>query len=348
MVPSGGIWPKPLLTPSVAGAATSAAVSADVPLRLVPVRAREVLLRDAVVRFVELAALRRVEPVAPVRPVLRLVVARAPVRPEALRRVLLVLRLAAFRRVPVERFAVAFRVALRTALRAPVARFATARFAVPRFAVARRAVLRAPVVRLAAVRRVVAFLRPVVRLTADFARVVFLRAPVVARFAVERRVVALRAVVRLTDDFFRVVAFLRVPVERFAVVRRVPVERDAVALRRVPVERLRDAVVFRAAVDRVELDLLRAVAMCLLLVGEFGGNNYSRSMRAAPAVIPQKTHLSYLEMSSTAMSRATSVTVLPLSSERGFKDIRLLKLSVNASPFVCSRCSPFGELPASR
>jgi hypothetical protein len=123
--------------------------------------------------------------------------------------------------------------------------------------------LRAPVVRLAVVLRVA--LRAVVRFAVDF-----LRAPVV-RLAVD-----LRAVV-----FLRVVAFLRVPVVRFAAVRlRVPVERAV--LRRVPVERLRDAV-FRAAVDRpVELDLLRAVAMCLLLLGEFGGNNYVAQYACCP------------------------------------------------------------------
>jgi hypothetical protein len=43
----------------------------------------------------------------------------------------------------------------------------------------------------------------------------------------------------------------------------------AAVVRRVPVERVRD-------VDLVPLDLLLAVAMCLLLLGEFGGNNYTR------------------------------------------------------------------------
>jgi hypothetical protein len=50
-------------------------------------------------------------------------------------------------------------------------------------------------------------------------------------------------------------------------------------LRRAPVERL---AVFRAPVDLVELDLLRAVAMCLLLLGEFGGNNYVAQYECCP------------------------------------------------------------------
>jgi hypothetical protein len=118
--------------------------------------------------------------------------------------------------------------------------------------------LRVPVERLAVVLRVA--LRAVVRFAVDFLRV---------------------PVARLAVDFLRVVAFLRVPVVRFAAVRlRVPVERAV--LRRAPVERLRDAV-FRAAVDRpVELDLLRAVAMCLLLLGEFGGNNYVAQYECCP------------------------------------------------------------------
>jgi hypothetical protein len=115
------------------------------------------------------------------------------------------------------------------------------------------------------------------------------------------------AVERLAVERFAAVERLaveRFAVERFAAVRRVPVER-AELVRRAPVERAR--VVVLRAVDRpveplerlLELDLLRAVAMCLLLVGEFGGNTSWCSMSVAPAVIQQEMHLSYLEMSST-------------------------------------------------
>src|SRR5581483_5533679 len=261
-----GVMPRSLCV-STTGVGVPPVRPADVPVRLVPVRARDVLLREAVLR-VERAAVRRVEPAAPVRRVLlvRLVVARAPVRPEELRR------------APVERLA---------------------------------AVGRVPVVRLAAVRRV-----PVERLA-------------VVRFAAVRRVPVERLAVE------------RLAVERLAAVRRVPVERLAVvrfaAVRRVPVERER-AVVLRPVVERrvvpllervLELVLLRAVAMCLLLLGEFGGNNVPCSMRVAPAVIQQERHHSYLEMSSTTSPvcasdafRATSAcatmpTSVPSSSTTG-------------------------------
>jgi hypothetical protein len=46
-------------------------------------------------------------------------------------------------------------------------------------------------------------------------------------------------------------------------------------------------------------DLLLAVAICSLLVGDVGGNADVCSMRAASAVIQQERHLSYFEMSST-------------------------------------------------
>jgi hypothetical protein len=93
-----------------------------------------------------------------------------------------------------------------------------------------------------------------------------------------------------------------VPVDRAVVLRRVPVERAEV-VRRVPVERARDVVLrpVEPLLERLlELDLLLAVAMCLLLVGEFGGNDYWRSICVAPAVIQQNRHLSYFEMSSTS------------------------------------------------
>jgi hypothetical protein len=77
------------------------------------------------------------------------------------------------------------------------------------------------------------------------------------------------------------------------------------------------------------LDLLRAVAICSLLVGDVGGNAAVCSMRVASADIQQGRHLSYFEMSSTtspvcssdalrAMSAwATMPTSLPSSSTTG-------------------------------
>src|SRR5690349_20969465 len=90
--------------PSPPGAVTSGAgvVGDDTPVRLVPVRARDVVLRELLDRF----AVRRVVPLAPVRRVLLVllaVVARAPVRPELLRR--LVLRRAVLRPDVLRRFA---------------------------------------------------------------------------------------------------------------------------------------------------------------------------------------------------------------------------------------------------
>jgi hypothetical protein len=150
-----------------------------------------------------------------------------------------------------------------------------------RVPVLRDAVLRPPVERELVERRVPVEREPVERVPVE-------RVPVLRRVPVER------------------VPVERVPVERVPVLRRVPVERVEL-VRRVPVERER-GVVLRPLDDRpvepllerlLELDLLRAVAMCLLLVGEFGGNTSLRSMGVAPAVIQQETHLSYFEMSST-------------------------------------------------
>jgi hypothetical protein len=79
----------------------------------------------------------------------------------------------------------------------------------------------------------------------------------------------------------------------------------------------------------VPLDLLRAVAICSLLVGDVEGNADGGSMRVASADIQQELHLSYFEMSSTrspvcasdalrAMSAcATMPTSLPSSSTTG-------------------------------
>ena len=140
------------------------------------------------------------------------------------------------------------------------------------------------------------------------------------RFAVLRRAVLRLAVLRL--------AVLRRAVLRFAVARlavlRLAVLRFAVL--RVPVERF-------AAVLRPALDLLRAVAIRSLLVGDVGGNADVCSMRAASADIQQEHHLSYFEMSSTrspvfasdalrAMSAwATMPTSLPSSSTTGKRRI---------------------------
>src|SRR5581483_10169783 len=257
MVPSDGV------TPSAAGVAMPPARPVDRPVRLVPVRARDVLvllfLRE-VLRLRVPVALRR----AVVRPAVDL-------RREPPERVAL--------RVPVDRLAVDLR-------RVPVERFAVERLAVD--------LRRVPVERFA-----------VERLAVDLRRVP------VERFAVERLAVDLRAPVERFAVDLR-----RVPVERFAVVLRVPVDRFAVVLRavllrRVPVERF---AVDRVPLDRVELDLLLAVAMCLLLLGEFGGNNYWRSMSVAPAVIQQKGHLSYLEMSSTTSPVRLSAACLATSA----------------------------------
>jgi len=235
---------------------------------------------------------------------------------------------------------------------------------VERVAVLRRLVaVRVPVERVAVLRRLVAERVPVLRpaepvdlradarpprapsvFAADFTRLVVLRRLTAERVPVERFAVERLAVER--------VPVLRVPVERFAVerfaVERVPVLRRVVppllrdaVVRRVPVEReavLRFAVL-RPDVDRlvappaervlVPVDLLRAVAICSLLVGDVGGNADVCSMRVASADIQQEPHLSYFEMSSTrspvcasdalrAMSAcATMPTSLPSSSTTG-------------------------------
>jgi hypothetical protein len=369
IVPSDGVTPRPPEpTPWDTGVIP---VGAVVPVRLVPVRARDVVLRDEVDRD----AVRRV-PLAPVRrvlPVLLLVVARAPVRPEVLRRVPVLRRLVA-ERVPVERVPVLRRL---TAERVPVLRRLTAervpvlrrlvavRVPVERVAVLRRlvavrlAAVRVPVERVAVLRRLTAVLRPAEPVdlradarpprapsvfAADLTRLVVLRRLTAERVPVERFAVERLAVER--------VPVLRVPVERFAVerfaVERVPVLRRVVppllrdaVVRRVPVEReavLRFAVL-RPDVDRrvappdervlVPVDLLRAVAICSLLVGDVGGNADVCSMRVASADIQQEPHLSYFEMSSTrspvcasdalrAMSAcATMPTSSPSSSTTG-------------------------------
>jgi hypothetical protein len=183
---------------------------------------------------------------------------------------------------------------------------ALTRLDVLRVPVLRVPVLRVPVLRVPVLRRVV----PPERL--DVLRLPVLRVPVL-RVPVLRRVV----LPPLEAD------------ERDEVVRRVPVERE-------PVLRL---VVLRPDVDRrvvppdervlVPVDLLRAVAICSLLVGDVGGNAAQCSMRVASADIQQERHLSYFEMSSTrspvcasdalrAMSAcATMPTSLPSSSTTG-------------------------------
>jgi len=185
---------------------------------------------------------------------------------------------------------------------------------------------------------------------AAFVRVDVLRVPVlrfaVLRFAVVRPAepVALRAEAR--PSVFAA-ALTRVEVLRFAVLRRVvpplrldAVERDEV-VRRVPVERepLLRLLVLRPVVDRrvvppdervlEPVDLLRAVAICSLLVGDVGGNADVCSMRVASADIQQERRVSYFEMSSTrspvcvsdalrAMSAwATMPTSFPSSSTTG-------------------------------
>jgi hypothetical protein len=170
---------------------------------------------------------------------------------------------------------------------------------------------RVPVERVAVLRRLVAERVPVLRpaepvdlradarpprapsvFAADFTRLVVLRRLTAERVPVERFAVERLAVER--------VPVLRVPVERFAV-ERFAVERVPV-LRRVVPPLLRDAVVRRVPPDErvlVPVDLLRAVAICSLLVGDVGGNADVCSMRVASADIQQEPHLSYFEMSST-------------------------------------------------
>jgi hypothetical protein len=158
----------------------------------------------------------------------------------------------------------------------------------------------------------------------------------VLRFAVARLAVARLAVARLAVVRFAVLrlAVARLAVARLAVVRFAAVLRFAVVRLAV----LRFAVlrfaVLRVPVERFALDLLRAVAIHSLLVGDVVGNADVCSMRAASADIQQKHHLSYFEMSSTrspvcvsdalrAMSAwATMPTSLPSSSTTGKRRIR--------------------------
>jgi hypothetical protein len=171
--------------------------------------------------------------------------------------------------------------------------------------------LRAVVRRAAGLRA--AGLRAVVRRAAGL-RAAGLRAVVLRRVA-GLRAAGLRAVVLRRAAGFRAVV-RRAAGLRAVVVRRVLVRRAG--LRVVPPD------------DRVvPLDLLRAVAICSLLVGDVGGNADLCSMRAASADIQQEPHLSYFEMSSTrspvcasealrAMSAwATMPTSFPSSSTTG-------------------------------
>ena len=236
-----GSEPNPI---SIAGASGGDSISGTpvVPVRLVPRRARAAVPD---------------EPAAPVRRVVR-VVARAPVRPELLRPV----------RRPVVRFAAGRRLAavfrFAGARFAAVFRFAGARFA----AVFRFAVLRfAAVFRFAGARFAAVFRLAVVRFAAVF-RLAVLRLAAVLRFAVLRfAVVRLAAVLRFAVLRFAVVRFavVRLAVVRFAVVR-------LAAGRRFAVDRF-------AAVRFVPVLFL--VAICLLLVGEFGGND---SAQYAPCI----------------------------------------------------------------
>jgi uncharacterized protein YjbI with pentapeptide repeats len=322
IVPSDGVVPRP---PEARASVTGDGV--PTPERLVPGRERAELLR-AFVRRVVLPPVRRVVPV------LVLFVARAPVRPE-LRRPLL--RFAVLRRAVLRLAVLRFAVLRRAVLRFAVARFAVPRLAVLRFAVARLAVARLAVLRLAVARFAVlrfavarlAVLRFAVVRFAAVLRFAVLRLAVL-RLAVLRFAVARLAVLRFAVARFAVVrlAVLRFAVARFAVVRfavlRLAVLRAVV--RRVPVERF-------AAVLRPALDLLRAVAIRSLLVGDVGGNADVCSMRAASADIQQEHHLSYFEMSSTrspvfasdalrAMSAwATMPTSFPSSSTTGKRRI---------------------------
>jgi hypothetical protein len=223
-----------------------------VPVRLAPERARAAL------------------PVDPAAPVRRdaVGVARELVRPELLRPV----------RRPVVRFAAAFR-------------FAGRRLAVVRFA----AVFRFAVVRLAAVFRLVA----VFRFAVLFRFVALLRLVAVFRLAVVRFAALLRlvAVFRFAV-LFRLVAVFRLAVVRFAAVLRFAVLFRLVAVFRLAVVRfavvrlavVRLAVVRFAAGRRFAVDRFAAVrfvpvlflvAICLLLLGEFGGND---SAQYAPTI----------------------------------------------------------------
>jgi len=234
-----------------------------------------------------------VDPAAPVRRA-AVGVARAPVRPELLR--------------PVRR---------------PVLRFAAGRrFAVVRLAAGRRlAVVRlAAVFRFGAAFRLVAVLRfAVLRFAAVFRLGAAFRLVAVLRFAVLR----FAAVFRF-GAAFRFVAVLRFAVVRFAVVR-LAVDRFAVvrlaAGRRFAVDRF-------AAVRFVPVRFL--VAICLLLLGEFGGNDSAQyALCIGRFHHPHRKFLRYLEIFSTtspvcmadtcfAMSAcATIPTSFPSSSTTG-------------------------------
>jgi hypothetical protein len=224
----------------------------------------------------------------------------------------------------------------------PVLRLAVLRPDVLRPDVLRPVVLRPVVLRPVVLRRVVPVLRLAVLRPDVLRRVVPPERPAVLRPLVERLLVLRLPVERAPVEREPVPVLRRVvPLLRLVVLRRVvPPLRDDVA-RRVPVER--DAVlrlpVLRPDVDRRvvppdervldPVDLLRAVAICSLLVGDVGGNADVCSMRVASADIQQKRHLSYFEMSSTrspvcasdalrAMSAwATMPTSLPSSSTTG-------------------------------
>jgi hypothetical protein len=271
IVPSEGVMPMPL--------------GLLIPLTLVPLRAE--LERDVL------------RPVAPVRRGLLdvLVVARAPVLPELLRPLLRLLELRRLAGLRVVLRDAGLRVVLREAgLRVLLLRDAGLRV-VLRLAGLRAVALppRAPSVLAAALTR------PVLRLAGFRAVLREAGLRVVLRDAGLRvaglRVAGLRVVLR--DAGLRA-AGLRV-VLREAGLR-------AAGLRVV----LREAglrVVVRPDVDRrvvppdervlVPLDLLRAVAICSLLVGDVEGNADVGSMRVASADIQQELHLSYFEMSST-------------------------------------------------
>jgi hypothetical protein len=188
-----------------------------------------------------------VEPAAPVR-LVAVGVARAPVRPELLRPVRRpVVRFAAARRFAGRRLAVVFRLA--AVFRLAVVRLA----AVLRFAV----VFRFAVVRLAAVLRFAVVFRLAVVRFAAVLRLAVVRFAAVLRLAVVRFAAVLRfAVVRFAAVFR--LAVVRLAVVRFAAGRRFAVDRFA-AVRFVPV--------------------LFLVAICLLLLGEFGGNDRAQYAR---------------------------------------------------------------------
>jgi len=297
----GSTEPIPPRNPGVVGNDAAAGSGMPVvPVRLAPERARAAL---------------PVDPAAPVRRA-SVGVARAPVRPELLRPARPVLRFAAGRRFAVVRLAAGRRLAV--VRLAAVFRFGAAFRLV---AVLRFAVLRfAAVFRLGAAFRFVAVLRfAVLRFAAVFRLGAAFRFVAVLRFAVLR----FAAVFRF-GAAFRLVAVLRFAVVRFAVVR-LAVDRFAVvrlaAGRRFAVDRF-------AAVRFVPVRFL--VAICLLLLGEFGGNDSAQyALRIGRFHHPHDKFLRYLEIFSTtspvcmadtcfAMSAcATIPTSFPSSSTTG-------------------------------